>query len=359
MESKEFAAIPIVDLRDFSSASPQDAARTACAVLNSLIRTSAVIVIDPRLTESDFTSCCDMLVKYFSQPYEDLLPDVHPEYHHQVGLSLKGAEGWRRDLLEQALKLPPEHRPHIPPENYPGDPKLRFFIRLGNAQARSAHDPLNQPPVIPKVFKDTWASTMNSWGTKLLTVGENVLTLIENALGTEPGRLSRLTHGAPHLLGPNASNLDQLTVPETIINAYHYDLNLLTIHGPATYPGLRIWLRDGTSLFVKMPPQHLLIQAGQQLEWLTGGLVKAGLHEVVVTEEALAARQRNTSPLRISSPCFMHAASHQLLNIMPEVRFHIEQSDARWHVLEQHYPPILVAEQVERELYKIGLARRR
>lgn len=26
---------------------------------------------------------------------------------------------------------------------------------------------------------------------------------------------------------------------------YHYDLNLLTIHGKSRFPGLHVWLRDG------------------------------------------------------------------------------------------------------------------
>lgn len=35
---------------------------------------------------------------------------------------------------------------------------------------------------------------------------------------------------------------------------------------------------------VHVPEGHLLIQAGKQLEWFTGGYIKAGFHEVVFTE---------------------------------------------------------------------------
>lgn len=39
-----------------------------------------------------------------------------------------------------------------------------------------------------------------------------------------------------------------------------------------------------------MPPGNgnLLVQAGKQLEHLTGGLIKAGYHEVVVNDDLLA-----------------------------------------------------------------------
>lgn len=61
---------------------------------------------------------------------------------------------------------------------------------------------------------------------------------------------------------------------------YHYDLNFLTIHGKSRFPGLFVWLRDGRRVAVQIPAGCLFIQAGKQLEWLTGGYVKAGMHEV-------------------------------------------------------------------------------
>jgi isopenicillin N synthase-like dioxygenase len=36
---------------------------------------------------------------------------------------------------------------------------------------------------------------------------------------------------------------------------------------------------------VRVPEGHLLLQAGKQLEWFTGGYIKAGFHEVIHTEE--------------------------------------------------------------------------
>lgn len=66
---------------------------------------------------------------------------------------------------------------------------------------------------------------------------------------------------------------------------FHSDLNYLTIHGRSRYPGLHIWgrntvgilaekdypeaefvQRQGKRIAVSMPPGHLLVQAGKQLE---------------------------------------------------------------------------------------------
>lgn len=55
---------------------------------------------------------------------------------------------------------------------------------------------------------------------------------------------------------------------------------LQTIHGKSRFPGLFIWLTDGRRVPVRVPDGCLLLQAGKQLEWLTAGAVKAGMHEV-------------------------------------------------------------------------------
>ncbi len=53
-----------------------------------------------------------------------------------------------------------------------------------------------------------------------------------------------------------------------------------TLHGKSRFPGLYVWLRDGRRVAVRVPDGCLFLQAGRQLEWLTGGAVVAGMHEV-------------------------------------------------------------------------------
>jgi isopenicillin N synthase-like dioxygenase len=99
-----------------------------------------------------------------------------------------------------------------------------------------------------------------------------------------------LTVPSPHLLAPTASDLIKYNKKDTILAGFHTDLNFLTIHGRSRYPGLHIWARNtGKRILVQFPPtgRYLLVQAGKQLEHLSGGLIKAGFHEVVVNEATL------------------------------------------------------------------------
>ena len=78
----------------------------------------------------------------------------------------------------------------------------------------------------------------------------------------------------------------------TISTKYHPDFNFLTIHGRSRYPSLDIWARNTAKrvrLGVKiLPGNNFVVQAGKQLEHITGGLIKGGFHEVVVNDRTLA-----------------------------------------------------------------------
>lgn len=61
----------------------------------------------------------------------------------------------------------------------------------------------------------------------------------------------------------------------------------LSCAGKSRFPGLYIWLRNGKKYKVVVPDGCLLLQAGKQLEWLTGGHITAGFHEVVIAPETI------------------------------------------------------------------------
>ncbi len=107
---------------------------------------------------------------------------------------------------------------------------------------------------------------------------------------------------SPHLLAPTASDLVKYSAKDTILAGFHTDLNFLTIHGRSRYPGLNIWARNtGKRIPVRFPPtgRYLLVQAGKQLEHHTGGLIKAGYHEVVVNDATLEVNTLFLSPLSL------------------------------------------------------------
>ena len=68
---------------------------------------------------------------------------------------------------------------------------------------------------------------------------------------------------------------------------------------------------------MRVPDGCLLLQAGRQMAYLTGGRVLAGFHEVIAVPEAtpgiIAARTRGLRPVRVSSTVFAHVASDRHL----------------------------------------------
>lgn len=177
------------------------------------------------------------------------------------------------------------------------------------------------------------------------------------------------SNNSPHLLAPTASDLVKYGQKDTILAGFHTDLNFLTIHGRSRYPGLHIWARNtGKRIAVKIPPgNYLLVQAGKQLEHITGGLIKAGFHEVVVNErtvEVIEKRKQqfpNRPLIRISSTFFWHLNSDHDLAPIPKLakeahRLRAEQFDlGRDEGEEKTYPPMKVGELVQEELKHIAL----
>ncbi|KAI7836680.1 hypothetical protein COHA_009456 [Chlorella ohadii] len=250
---------------------------------------------DPRVDTRDNEGFLDLMERYFAQPLEEKMADVRPELAYQVGATPEGVEKPRclRDakLRELAAGMPPEHAPTIPTG---ADVKWRFFWRLEAADrpcSTQQFPELNAEPVVPAAFPE-WSTVLDGWGGKMLGAVGTVAEMAARGFGLEPDAFtSRMAH-APHLLAPTGSDLSQHSALGTVFAGFHYDLNFLTIHGRSRYPGLYAWLADGRRIPVRIPEGCLLLQAGKQMEWLTGGAVKAGFHEVICTEETLVAAQR-------------------------------------------------------------------
>jgi isopenicillin N synthase-like dioxygenase len=231
----------------------------------------------------------------------------------------------------------------------------------------TAFPALNAANVVPAApdIRARWEPTLQKWGGTMRGAVEDLAEMLAVGLGLARGTFRDAGRYGPHLLAPTASDLRLHGAPDTILAGFHTDLNFLTIHGRSRFPGLHVWARNaGRRVAVRFPPRAdtgavLLVQAGKQLEHASGGLVRAGFHEVVVngaTRAAMAARVRDAPErplIRISSTFFWHLSSDHDLAPIPALAARARElrADARARGVEEEevvYEPMKVGAQVQK-----------
>ena len=330
-------AFPVIDIEPFlrwqesggDGAIPEDV-RRCCEEIGDCLATKGVLVVrDPRVSESDNARFLDMMERYFEQAPEKIIEDARPQWGYQVGVTPAGVEFPRcatdEACLESIKSMPEEHRAQMPTGK---DPKWRYMWRVGARPTETRFEELNEAPVIPSSMDaEEWTGTMDMWGGKMMACVRSVSEMAAVGFGmSSPTALRDKLDFGPHLLAPTATDVAKHHTVGEVYAGYHYDMNFLTIHGKSRFPGLHIWTRNGERLPVSMPEGCLLLQAGKQLEWLTGGHVKAGMHEVICNEATLksyeaalqsrgedSGAEKRRSTWRISSTLFSHVASDQKL----------------------------------------------
>lgn len=317
-----------------------------CEIAMALHKYGAVLVKDSRVDSQHNESFQDMMEAYFAQ--SDGVDDARPQHAYQVGVTPSRTEQARSNV-EVKKRLTGDDEPKT--KRIPDmDIKWRFFWRIGPPPPTTNFPRLNMDPVVPRNMP-MWAETMDRWGELMMGAVTVVSEMVAVGLKLPPDAFTRLMAFGPHLLAPTGSDLANCSEGQ-VLAGFHTDLNFLTVHGKSRYPGLYIWSTDGHKLEVRVPEGYLLVQAGLQIEHLTAGYIKAGFHEVVVTGAAMALlseRQASgKSPWRISSTCFGHIQSDQLLQ--PLGMFASPQG-------MKSYPPILAGNQVQSELRAIALDR--
>ncbi|KAF6250741.1 Clavaminate synthase-like protein [Scenedesmus sp. NREL 46B-D3] len=349
-------ALPVFDLSAFLALAGQPATHELheqCKQLaECLARTGCLVVRDPRVSAAANDTFLDMLESYFSRSGEAKQAEARPELAYQVGVTPAGVEV-PRCLVEpevcrqQVQALQPEQQPTLPTGP---DVKWRYMWRVGPRPASTQYAELNAAPVVPRGMPQ-WRAVMDDWGSKLLGAVEAVAAMAALGFGLPADAFTSRMALGPHLLAPTGSDLQQHGQQGTVLAGYHYDLNFITIHGRSRFPGLSVWLADGRRLPVSIPPGCLLCQAGKQLEWLTGGRVRAGMHEVLVTDATAAAtaaaKAAGRSTWRVSSTVFSHIASDQLLQPLG----HFAQQPGA----AERYAPVPAGLQVQQELEIIQL----
>ncbi|KAJ1455700.1 hypothetical protein M885DRAFT_519408 [Pelagophyceae sp. CCMP2097] len=365
--------VPVVDIGCFldPNGNPAEVEKACAAVAEALHLYGCLVVRDSRCAASKNEEFLDMMERYFEQA--DGSSDARPELSYQVGVTPSDVEK-AREHCTLAKQL--SEQGHGPISDCPPRPdaKWRFFWRIGARPTETAFQELNAPAVVPDAFQEEWAPKMDGWGESVISTAHTVAEMAALGFGVERDAFSKNMTCGPHLLAPTGSDLGKLAdlevaedaaltkVPRqpgddvvlgTVLAGFHYDLNFLTVHGKSRFPGLTVWRRDGVAVQPKIPEGCLFVQAGIQLEHLTGGHVKAGFHEVIATKATAAAAKKAKADgkrtWRVSSTCFAHVASDFVLEPLPGSRFDTPEARAK-------FPPVKAGDSVMNELRAIGLA---
>ncbi|KAL3133074.1 hypothetical protein ABBQ38_006976 [Trebouxia sp. C0009 RCD-2024] len=276
--------LPTFDLAPmlaFERGQRSEAVEQLCQAVAACLRdTGCLVISDPRVKAEDNMAFLDMMERYFAQSTPAKMKDARPDLHFQVGATPEGTETPKCTVDPTSIasihSQPAEHRARVPQG---ADPKWRYMWRIGERPAQTRYAELNAEPVVPANFPE-WPAVMTTWGNKMLAAVHTVAQMAAVGFGLPPDAFTERMAYGPHLLAPTGADLEAHNSLNMCYAGYHYDLNFLTIHGKSRFPGLFVWLRDGKRVAVKIPAGCLFIQAGKQLEWLTGGYVKAGMHEV-------------------------------------------------------------------------------
>lgn len=318
---------------------------TGESIVAALRDFGCVAIKDPRVNANSNVEFVEMMGSYFQSRAEkfergEQMDEMFPELGYETGITPEFTERARvhRDTIAAFQE---EHYP-LTPQPPPKDSKWRFMYKVGD---RKDSEDLAMPRIVPQDFP-RFQELSDTWSNYMVQTLFSVSQLLAVGLGLEQDALlSKMLRGA-HILGPTGSDIEKHDI-DTILAGFHYDFCLLTIHGKSNFPGLYIWLHDGTKLPVVLDDGYLLIQSGLELEIFTGGLIKAGLHEVVVTQRAKEILQERknlgipNANWRVSSTVFGHV-EHDCV-IEPLGHFATEEA------LEL-YPPITGLDLMKREL---------
>lgn len=309
--------LPVIDLNSFLS-SPSESNELCSQVADSLYKSGILLIKDCRANFSNNERFLSLFEQYYASRSEmrknnKPIEEMFPKNGYKTGVTPDYIEK-PRDNLEFRNSLLPKYKPltALPPEK---DPKWRYLWRIGEREPGTKFSQMEPERVPPKDFPE-FTEVVDIWGNTMLQSVHTVAQMLEQGLQLPKNSFTHLLKNGNTVVGPTGSDLG-VYKKNTVFAGMHYDISFLTIHGKSRYPGLYIWLRNGEKMRVVVPENCFLLQAGRELEYLTGGYIKAGFHEVVydeLTEKAVEKAKKEARSLwRVSSTMFSHIKSNAIL----------------------------------------------
>lgn len=295
--------IPIIDFTEYNPESKK--------VLQSLHDFGVLLIKVDSMDAND--KFLDLMEKYSTLPLETKKQHVRRNLHYQVGLTPEFIEK-PRDRCDVVYKLDGKK-----PNGY--DPKTRWFHRMTPIDEDTEYTDITGENIIPNEFPE-WESIFNGIGDYFMNLLEKLNQVISIEMGQKKEYLANMCHNGNHMIAPTMSDLTKYGNTGTILAGFHSDISLMTIHGKSRYSGLNIWTRKNEKIRVHVPDGCFLVQAGRQLEYITGGYILSGYHEVVVEQDTVEqlkkAIKQGTSTTRVSSTFFAHINSDKYMEVLPQ-----------------------------------------
>ena len=262
--------IPVVDLQDFLSDSPQRQQSFVTAVGSALEDIGFFAVINHGVDSTLIQSAYQVAQAFFELP-----EGVKRRYEDP---KLNGQRGFTHFGREHAKDHPV--------------PDLKEFWHVGASSLPNLH-----PAEVPQ-----FAPTLNELHTKLAACAAKLLEACALYLGEPKNFLSEMTIGGDTIL--RVIHYPPVGIdahPASLRSAPHEDINLITLLCEATADGLELLQRDGVWRSIHPLEGQIIVDSGDMLQQLTNGLLKSTTHRVVNPDSD---RTR-----RFSMPYFVHPKS--------------------------------------------------
>lgn len=213
-------------------------------------------------------------------------------------------------------------------------PDLKEFWQIGHeARPGETVEHPNVWPEAPDGFRDTFETLFD----RLFDTGRELLKAIAIGIDLPEDWFEDRVKGGTSLLRllhypPIPAGAD----PRSIRAAAHEDINLITLLVAAEGSGLELLDRDGQWKPVENERGHLVVDTGDMMARLTGGVIPATTHRVV--------NPSGPNVSRYSMPFFLQPKSDVVLECVPSCR-EAGQSEA----------PVTAGEFLNERLRAIGL----
>jgi isopenicillin N synthase-like dioxygenase len=287
-ESKLLAAIPSLDLADFTKGTSEQRAEFVANLGEAFNDIGFVAIKNHGLSDAITQGLYQSVQSFFGS--DDTVKQKYaiPGIAGQRGYIGKGKE------TAKGFKVA----------------DLKEFYHIGQPFANDEDPIWSEYPanVFPNEIPDFEQNTLLAYRT-LEQAGKNLLKAIALYLNLDEDYFeAKVKHGNSILRAIHYFPINPDTVQEGAVRAAaHGDINLITLLMGASSEGLEVLRRDGVWIPITALPDQVVVNVGDMLDRLTNHKLKSTIHRVVNPP-----REKLAMP-RFSIPFFMHPRSEMNL----------------------------------------------